>query len=200
MKKPPHLSDKMFDKAVRAAAAREARGVKVKPTPERIAQAGPDGYQVASGGQMRVEAAPLERLRSRGLLHKDPRENKLLYIAGEMWRADWYESGLSGYKSVDFNGNGGGGGNPAHYEPSSRHIASRRASWRSAREAMTEEERIVVGCIVLDETTALVAGQFLTRRNPEVSKRKCLMLGMSLLQSGLENLVVHYGLRAKGRS
>lgn len=180
------------------AARMPARGESMAPTHERIARA-EGGYSVSRDGQMRVVQAPLDRLYDKCRLAErivgepfDDELNGLLYAAGCRYRSDWFMSGLSGTKGIDYNAAGGARHSGVSFlmQPPER-AAYHRALWRTANNCFTRYELLAVGGIVCDERTLLAVGFELTgRRRRQTAEAQCLIH----LRSALLKLVRHYGL------
>lgn len=169
--------------------------VTVSPTPERVARSD-GGYSISPDGLMRVVEAPFDRLGARRQLDDDGERSRLLYEAGSRFRADWYLAGLAGsLGGGSLDGAGGGIGHPAYMIPSSERVAGHRASWRQAYRAMDDEQRRIVGYVVLDELTVTAAGLLLTDGACAATKAK--RIAMDTLLAGLGTLAVHYGLIAR---
>jgi hypothetical protein len=163
------------------------------PTPERIAHAG-EGYRsviVDGERRTRVDDAPFDRMRARHQLHADEDINAMLYEAGERWLRDWYLSGLSGVGAINYGRAGMGEGDTPWSMPVTERSMKHRQAFRAARLVLSEEERTIVGGIVLDQRTAYDIGRevFGTRRRVFI-----LDAAMEALRGGLKALARHYGL------
>lgn len=179
-------------KKARAASPPVRQADTVAPTPERIAQAA-GAYEISATGIMRVNPAPLDRLRAHRHLNRDPDLNALLWTAGDRYRSDWYLSGLSGSAGVTLEQSGGGGpSHPAYMMPNSERAASFRAMWRQAYRAIEDgNTRQVVNLIVLEEAPVVNVGRIVTM---EVGRDRCREAALDLLREGLRILAKHYGL------
>jgi len=167
-------------------------------TVERVIRAGPGNSRIDATGVQRVLQSPLDRLHARGLLAprvgKQPHDaalDRILFEAGDRWRRDWYLSGLAGPGTCNLDGAGGGSGDPAWCTPATERAAAHRAMWRQARRVLDDEQRIVVGGVVLDERTVYDVGCEVSRRR---RKAVALAAGIVRLRSGLRCLAVHYGM------
>jgi hypothetical protein len=180
-----------------ARAKREPRQMPARevemPTPERIAHAGEGFNTVIVQGERktRIDDAPFDRMKARRDLNDDRDINDMLYEAGDRWLRDWYLSGLSGVGAINYGRAGTGEGDTPWSMPTTEKAMRHRQAFRAARLVLTEEERTIVGGIVLDQRTAYDIG-----REVFGARRRVFVLdaAMTSLRAGLKALARHYGL------
>lgn len=186
-------------KKARAASPPVRQAETFAPTPERIAQAGPDAFTVGPTGRAQFNDAPLDRLFHRGLLPErikgrpfDTELNRLLYAAGHRYREDWFMSGLGGTKAIDYNSVGGGGSGGAPWGiPTSERAAHHRARWREASRVLSRMEYLAIGGVVCDERTLLDVGREISgRQRRQTASAICL----GHIRVALHKLARHYGM------
>lgn len=142
------------------------------PTPERLMKAGVTvaldlgtgrtqiigkSSPVGFDGVIRLAAAPLDRLHSRGRLDDDGARNTQLFDAGDKLRGHFYLGGLSGFAANDLNSTGGG--HPASRVPISETMEKNRRAMRLAEAAMHPGDWKVLNAVVCLEADLEDAGR-----------------------------------------
>ncbi|WP_456016202.1 hypothetical protein [Methylorubrum populi] len=142
------------------------------PTPERLQRAGFTLAMSLGTRQMqiigkaspvgfdrviRLAAAPLDRLHSRGRLDDDGTRNTQLFEAGDKLRGHFYLGGLSGFAANDLNG--AGGSDPSSRVPISETMERNRRAMRLAEAAMHPGDWWVVNAVVCLEADLEAAGR-----------------------------------------
>jgi hypothetical protein len=172
------------------------------PTPERLMQAGvtvaldlgtgrtqiigkssPIGFD----GVIRLAAAPLDRLHSRGRLDDDGARNTQLFEAGDKLRGHFYLGGLSGFAANDLNSTGGG--HPASRVPISETMEKNRRALRLAEAAMHPGDWQVVNDVVCLEADLTAAGLKAGCRNADAANA----VALDRLRRGLSTLAELWG-------
>lgn len=172
------------------------------PTPERLMKAGVTvalelgtrrtqiigkSSPVGFDSVIRLAAAPLDRLHSRGRLDDDGARNSQLFEAGEKLRGHFYLGGLSGFAANDLNSTGGG--HPSSRVPISETMESNRRSMRLAQAAMHPGDWKVVNAVVCLEADLEDAGREVGCNNVHAANA----VALDRLRRGLGTLAELWG-------
>lgn len=172
------------------------------PTPERLMQAGVTvamqlgtrhtqiigkASPVGIDGVIRLAAAPLDRLHSRGRLDDDGARNTQLFEAGDKLRGHFYLGGLSGFAANDLNSTGGG--HPSNRTPISETMEKNRRALRLAESSMHPGDWKVVNAVVCLEADLEGAGREVGCNNVHAANA----VALDRLRRGLGTLAELWG-------
>jgi hypothetical protein len=162
------------------------------PTIERTNKANAESGGITSVGARFFQDDLLIRLANKGQLYPDATINMACRLAGEKYYADWYGSGMSPLKAIDYGRISGGKiGSGSHVAPGMM-VAKRREQYRAARAELPEKIRKVVELILLQDQSDLVAvGKAVTG---SAVPSTCRTVAIERFTFGLYLLAKHYAM------
>jgi len=180
----------MLDVSVGGTASAET--VLLGPTLERAAKSGDGG--VTTDGARHFNDELLVRLANKGHLYPDATINMACKLAGEKYYADWYGSGMSTLKAIDYGKVSGGKCGSGSHVPPGMMAAKRREDYRAARSSLGAKYRKPVELILLEGQSDLVeVGKAISG---SASPHTCRSVAIERFTAGLYMLALHYRMRA----
>lgn len=162
----------------------------IDPTPERLQKAG-DAIEKGATGTVRLNEAPLERLRKRGAISEDQ------YQAGYRFREIYHNAGLEAhYGSQDLNRIRSTDG-PTYGMAASEFMANARGRYRAACDRLIDTSAVliqVIHDIVCREHPPEEVGRFHLKEN---GRERAHVAGLTALRLGLDVLAKEFGIVAK---